>query len=85
MKAIITKYHGPSNVRGSRYSASDEDRNRVILSADDALSSEENHDRAAIALCSKMKWTRHNLMRGHLKNSNIYVFEDEAARVEVSK
>lgn len=73
MKAIITKYHGPANVRGSRYSASDEDGNKVTLSADDSLSSEANHDAAAKALCIKMGWVNHSLACGGMKNQNVYV------------
>ena len=83
MKAITTKYHGPTNVRGSRISATDEDRNRVSLSYDDGLNSEENHDAAAIALCVKMKWTNHPLMRGHQKSGNVYVFVSPEALVTV--
>jgi hypothetical protein len=49
VKAIVTKFHGPGNVRGSRYSASDLDGNRVICSTNFALGSEGNHDRAARA------------------------------------
>ncbi len=74
MKAITTKYHGATNFKGSRVSASDQDHNRVILSYDDALNSEENHDAAALALCAKMKWIGHDLMRGHQKQGNVYVF-----------
>lgn len=84
MKAIQTKYHGPTERRGSRYSASDLDHNKVIISADDSLSSEENHDAAAIALCRKMGWTRHNLVRGGFAKTNVYVFDCDTERVKVS-
>ncbi len=78
MKAIMTKYHSATNTRGSRVSASDEDKNRVSLSWDDALNTDGNHDAAAVALCLKMKWTQHPLVRGHLKTGNVYVFDDGA-------
>ena len=74
MKAILTKYHGPTNYKGSRYSATDGDT-RVILSADDSLSSDANHDRAALALCTKLQWDG-ELVRGGLKNGNVYVFAE---------
>ena len=77
----MTKYHGPGNVRGSRVSASDEDGNRVTLSWDDSLDSEGNHDAAAIALCRKMKWSG-PLMRGGLRNANVYTFDNELNRVD---
>lgn len=73
MKAIVTKYHGPGNVKGSRYSASDEDGNRVILDGNDALNSDENHDAACRALCHKMGWTG-TLQRGSLRTGYVYVF-----------
>jgi hypothetical protein len=42
MKAITTKFVGPSNVKGSRYIASDEDGNRVMVSADYAPNADGN-------------------------------------------
>lgn len=80
MKAITTKFHGPSNVKGSRYSATDGDGNRVILPTDYALGSERNHDRAAIALCMKMKWDG-PLMGGTTKDGRAYTFDTHANRV----
>lgn len=85
MKAILTKYHGPTNTRGSRYSAYDGD-NRISLSADDALNSEQNHDAAALALCKKLKWgcSRYTtLVRGGLKTGNVYVWDVPSERVTV--
>ena len=80
MKAIVTKYHGPSNVRRSRIIASDEDGNRVTVSYDDALNSEENHDAAMSALCYKMNW-QGSLVRGSLKNGYVYVWHVNSAEV----
>ena len=34
MKVITTRYHGPTNTRGSRIAATDEDGNRVSLTYD---------------------------------------------------
>lgn len=82
MKAIVTKFHGPSNVRGSRYSASDTDGNKVVLSTDFALDSDGNHDRAALALCAKMGWTKHGLVRGGIMGSNVYCFDCDTNRVK---
>ena len=74
MKAIVTKYHGPSNIKGSRYSATAEGGNRIIKSADDRVSSDDNHAHAAIALCNKMDW-RGELVSGGLPNGNtVFVF-----------
>ena len=82
MKAITVKYFGPGNVRGSRYKATDSDHNTVILSADDRLTHEGNCDAAAVALCVKMNWLRHNLVRGGLPiGDHVYVFDADMNRV----
>ena len=74
MKAITTKFHGPTNRRYSRYSASTCDGNRIMVECDDELTSEQNHDRAARMLCKKMKWGG-KLIGGGLGNKgNVYVF-----------
>ena len=73
MKAIRTKYHGPGNVRGSRVSATDEDGNKVIIGHDSALNSDQNHRRAALALCAKMDW-HGTLAEGALGSGYVYVF-----------
>ena len=56
-KAIVTKFHGPGNVRGSRYSARAEGNSVVIVGADNSLGFEGNHCAAALALCAKLGWT----------------------------
>ena len=73
MKAIVTKYHGPTNARGSRISASDEDGNKITISYPYELSGEAVHRKAAEALCEKMEWTG-NLIGGSLKNGYVFVF-----------
>ncbi len=54
MKAISTKYHGASNVRGSRIIASDGDGNRVSIAYPHELSGADVHAEAALALCRKI-------------------------------
>jgi len=73
MKAIKTKYHGPGNVLGSRVSASDEDKNRITISWDSELRSEENHIAAVKALCKKMNW-HGELTMGSLNDCYVFVF-----------
>ena len=73
MKAIVTKYHGPTNFKGARITASDEDGNRVTISYPHELSGEDVHRKAAIALCDKMKWTG-ELVGGSLKRGYVFVF-----------
>lgn len=86
MKAITVKFHGPANVRGSRYIASDSDGNKVILSADDTLNHDNNCTAAAIALCRKMQWDRGRftiLVSGALnkRGDTVYVFDAPHCRV----
>lgn len=80
MKAISTRYHGATNTRASRYSASDLDGNRVTVSTEYGVDAEGNHDRVAIALCLKMGW-KGPLMRGSTKTGNVYVFDEDHNRV----
>lgn len=56
MKAIRTRYHGPTNFKGSRYQAMDGDGNTVTVSAAYELNSDENHERVAYMLMKKMQW-----------------------------
>lgn len=56
MQAIVTKYHGSTNTRGSRISATAE-AGRIMLSWDHALNGSDNHMAAAQALADKMGWT----------------------------
>ena len=73
MKAITTKYLGPTDTKGSRIVASDEDGNRIILSRKGNGSIEENHRWAAEALCKKMSWEG-RLVCGSIKNGYVFVF-----------
>lgn len=73
MKAIQTKYHGPTNTRGSRIIADDGDGNRVSISYPYELSGEDVHRKAAEALREKMGW-KGELVGGALKNSYVWVF-----------
>ena len=51
-QAIITKFIGPTNTKGSRYKASC-DRGSIIVESDHALNSEQNHVAAAQALVNR--------------------------------
>lgn len=62
-QAIITKYIGPTNYRGSRVKAS-ASAGSVTLEWDNALNSDGNHAAAAQALCDKYGWTGEYAMGG---------------------
>ena len=73
MKAILTKYHGATDHKGSRISASDEDGNKITIPYPYELSGEECHRAAAEALCAKMQWAG-DMVCGSLKNNYVFVF-----------
>lgn len=75
MKAIVTKYHGPTNTRGARITADDGDGNRVSIPYPHELSGSDVHYKAAKTLCRKMGWEC-NLIGGGLKNGYAWVFTD---------
>lgn len=74
MKAIQTTYHGPTDTRGSRISASDTDGNRISIPYPHEYSGAECHAQAALALCRKMGWGG-TLIAGGLKDHYVFVFE----------
>lgn len=75
MKAITTKYIAPSNSKGSRISATDEDGNRVIIAKHFDTENEDQHRRAAEALCDKMKWDgKETLTMAGIKGGYVFIF-----------
>lgn len=86
MQAIVTKFLGPTNVRGSRVKATCE-AGSVTLSWDHALNSEGNHDAAAKALAHKLGWDKGwhgELVGGGLPDTtgNCYVFVKERCKCD---
>lgn len=81
LQAIVTKYLGPTNVRGSRVKATASARSitlgkataSVTLGWDHSLNSEQNHARAAKALAEKLEWHGH-WHAGGMPNDSGYVF-----------
>lgn len=78
MQAIITKYLGPTNSRGSRVKAFCQ-AGQVTIPWDDALDVNQNHDKAATVLAYKLGWNEGlygKLVGGALPNDtgNCYVF-----------
>jgi hypothetical protein len=73
MQYIETEYKGPSNTRGSRIIArSSYGRSKVTISYDPALSTEENHKAAAMALATKLQW-HGQWIGGGGERGNVYV------------
>lgn len=63
MQAIQTKYHGPTNTKGSKITARAE-AGSVSVSYDHALNGQENHREAARALVAKLGWADHGQWHG---------------------
>jgi hypothetical protein len=79
MQAIRTKYHGPGNVRGSRFSAQC-DAGRIYVPYDYALGVEENHKAACEALCVKLGWVAPRyqpMVGGCFDNDYYWVFQEQ--------
>lgn len=79
MQSIETKYLGPTNHRGSRIKARSSGGHSVTISIDHALSTEQNHHRAAVALARKLGWKGKMVAGGHPSrgSGNVYVFIDK--------
>lgn len=83
MTTITTKFLGPTNNRGARYKAFDDDGHNTTLYIDHALNSEQNHNRAAIALCKKMGWEGPLFSGDISKGQKVYIFYDYSNVIEV--
>jgi hypothetical protein len=75
MKAISTKFLGPTNTKGSRIKAFDGDGNSVTISKDYGLDTYDSHKKAALKLCNKMRWKGcSRLVGGGTKTGFAFVF-----------
>lgn len=73
MKAITTKYLGPTDRRGSRISKASDGNNSVTIGYPHELSGEAVHRAAAEALKTKMGWSG-DLIAGAVKGGYVFVF-----------
>ena len=89
MKAITTKYHGPTNTRGSRVVADDGDGNRVSLGYRCELNSTGNHAAACRALCEKQGWggtlQGGTVVKGGRESCMVWVWIERQYQVTVVK
>lgn len=80
MQAIITKYLGPTNVKGSRIKATCA-AGSVTIDYPHELSGMDCHAKAAYALLAKMHWD-YKLMGGQLPSGDYaFVLVDAASNV----
>ncbi len=81
MKAIVTKYHGATDTRGSRISAKAEGLPSVSVPYPHEFSGEEAHWQAVKALCAKMGWKGRMHAGGNVKDDGYtFVFVAGPAR-----
>ena len=90
MLAIITKYHGPTNYRGSRISATGRDgldwkrRVSVPYPHEASATGDAAHRVAAVAMCEKLTaegftYTKpENLISGYNGGDYIFLFKPQA-------
>ena len=75
-QAIVTKYHGPTNTRGSRISAKCAG-GRVSVPYDYALNNDQSHAAAAAALAAKLGWSGRMVGGGSPDGTgSVFVFVD---------
>jgi hypothetical protein len=83
MKTIHTKYHGATNYRGSRISATDGDRT-IYISYPHELSGDAVHDAAFFEFMHRSNWSG-VYHRGHTKTGCVYVCECSDSAICVPK
>lgn len=57
MKAIVTKYHGPTDTKPSHFSATAEGCKRMVFSYNYNMDAAANHHYAAIRFQREMEWS----------------------------
>lgn len=78
MKAIRTRYYGPTNTRPSHITASDSDGNQVSVSYDDAET--DMHSLAAHKLMEKMGW-KNEIISGGFGNDQYWVMIPRGSKI----
>jgi len=73
MQAIRTRYHGPTNTKGSRLSAQCE-AGRIYVPYDHTLGLSENHEAAARTFAARLGWNRNPMSGGVFEHDHYWVF-----------
>lgn len=78
MQSIETRYHGATNTKPSKISATASGcGKRVYVSYDHALDADGNHKAAALKLMETLDW-RGRFIGGHTKYGMVFVNDDNA-------
>ena len=73
MRAIVTKYIGPSNVKGPRVKAIEIYGKYVMSSWRDEWDTDRNHREACRDLCQRLGWKGH-MVTGYIKGACVHTF-----------
>ena len=76
-QAIVTKYHGPTNTRDARTSATTESGLRRYFPYRHELNSEDNHAAAARLMAEHLGWTG-TWRGGSIPGGYVFVLDDGA-------
>lgn len=79
MKAIETKYKGPSNVRGARIIATDGDHRRAYSYDHSAY---DAHEAAAREFAAEFNWTG-VMHAGHTREGMVFVWDNGPQRIRI--
>lgn len=80
MQTITTKYHGPTNTKGARISATTTGGKRIYIPFDYEHDDTHNHAAAAQALRDEQNWAG-EMVGGHTKTGMVWVFTYHSPRV----
>ena len=83
MQAIRTRYHGPTNTRGSRISAQCT-AGKLSVAYNHALNGDENHKAAACALRDRLGWIAPHyapMFGGDFNGDTYFTFSVDHARL----
>lgn len=78
MQTITTKYHGCTNTRGSKISATASGGARIYTSYDHSLNLDDNHRAAALKLMEKLNWEG-EYIGGETKDGMVFVYAKETS------
>lgn len=73
LQAIRTKYHGATNTRGSRITATSSGGTKCTIPYPHECNPPEAHRKAAEALQAKLQW-QGRMIQGALSDSYVFVF-----------
>lgn len=79
LQAIRTKYHGATNHRGSRITATSAGGSKLTIPYPHELNAEQAHRKAAELLVAKLDWLTlgYQLVTGSLSDSYVHVLARE--------